>query len=73
MAGLVRMYADFPLGAADASVVAIAERLGGNPRRNVGSPPLPGGASGALPGFRAAARRVNPVGYQRPAYPCDLL
>jgi uncharacterized protein len=28
MAGLVRMYADFPLGAADASVVAIVERLG---------------------------------------------
>jgi predicted nucleic acid-binding protein len=28
MAGLVRTYADFPLGAADASVVAIAERLG---------------------------------------------
>ena len=27
MANLVRMYADFPLGAADASVVAIAERL----------------------------------------------
>jgi uncharacterized protein len=27
MADLVRMYADFPLGAADASVVAIAERL----------------------------------------------
>jgi predicted nucleic acid-binding protein len=27
MAGLVRTYADFPLGAADASVVAIAERL----------------------------------------------
>jgi predicted nucleic acid-binding protein len=29
MAGLVRTYADFPLGAADASVVAVAERLGG--------------------------------------------
>jgi predicted nucleic acid-binding protein len=28
MADLVRTYADFPLGAADASVVAIAERLG---------------------------------------------
>jgi predicted nucleic acid-binding protein len=28
MAGLVRTYADFPLGAADASVVAVAERLG---------------------------------------------
>jgi uncharacterized protein len=28
MASLVRTYADFPLGAADASVVAIAERLG---------------------------------------------
>ena len=28
MAGLVRTYADCPLGAADASVVAIAERLG---------------------------------------------
>jgi uncharacterized protein len=27
MADLVRTYADFPLGAADASVVAIAERL----------------------------------------------
>jgi hypothetical protein len=28
MAELVRIYADFPLGAADASVIAIAERLG---------------------------------------------
>lgn len=28
MASLVRTYADFPLGAADASVVAVAERLG---------------------------------------------
>jgi hypothetical protein len=28
MADLVRQYADFPLGTADASVVAIAERLG---------------------------------------------
>jgi hypothetical protein len=28
MAGLVRTYSDFPLGAADASVVAVAERLG---------------------------------------------
>jgi uncharacterized protein len=28
MAGLVRTYADFPLGAADASAVAVAERLG---------------------------------------------
>jgi predicted nucleic acid-binding protein len=28
MSELVRIYADFPLGAADASVVAIAERLG---------------------------------------------
>lgn len=28
MAVLVRTYADFPLGAADASVVAVAERLG---------------------------------------------
>jgi predicted nucleic acid-binding protein len=27
MADLVRRYADFPLGAADASVVAVAERL----------------------------------------------
>jgi predicted nucleic acid-binding protein len=27
MAELVRRYADFPLGAADASVVAVAERL----------------------------------------------
>lgn len=27
MAGLVRTYADFPLGAVDASVVAVAERL----------------------------------------------
>jgi len=27
MAALVRTYADFPLGAADASVVAVAERL----------------------------------------------
>jgi hypothetical protein len=27
MAGLVRKYADFPLGAADASVIAVAERL----------------------------------------------
>lgn len=27
MAGLVRTYADFPLGAVDASVIAIAERL----------------------------------------------
>jgi uncharacterized protein len=27
MADLVRTYADFPLGAADASVVAVAERL----------------------------------------------
>lgn len=28
MAQLVRQYADFPLGAADGSVIAIAERLG---------------------------------------------
>jgi predicted nucleic acid-binding protein len=28
MAELVRAYADFPLGAADASVVAVAERFG---------------------------------------------
>jgi uncharacterized protein len=28
MADLVRQHADFPLGTADASVVAIAERLG---------------------------------------------
>jgi predicted nucleic acid-binding protein len=28
MADLVRTYADFPLGAVDASVVAVAERLG---------------------------------------------
>jgi len=28
MAALVRRYADFPLGSADASVVAVAERLG---------------------------------------------
>jgi predicted nucleic acid-binding protein len=28
MAGLVRQYADFPLGTADASVIAVAERLG---------------------------------------------
>ena len=28
MADLVEQYADFPLGAADASVVALAERLG---------------------------------------------
>jgi uncharacterized protein len=28
MADLVRMYADFPLGAADGSVIAVAERLG---------------------------------------------
>jgi predicted nucleic acid-binding protein len=28
MADLVRTYGSFPLGAADASVVAIAERLG---------------------------------------------
>ena|SRR5450432_1135187 len=28
MADLVRTYADFPLGAADASVIAVAERLG---------------------------------------------
>jgi hypothetical protein len=28
MAELVRAYADFPLGAADASVIAVAERLG---------------------------------------------
>lgn len=28
MAELVRRYADFPLGAADASVIAIAERMG---------------------------------------------
>jgi predicted nucleic acid-binding protein len=27
MAELVRTYADFPLGAADASVIAVAERL----------------------------------------------
>jgi uncharacterized protein len=27
MADLVRRYADFPLGAADASVIAVAERL----------------------------------------------
>jgi uncharacterized protein len=30
MADLVRTYADFPLGAADASVVAVAERLKAN-------------------------------------------
>jgi predicted nucleic acid-binding protein len=28
MADLVRQYADFPLGTADASVIAVAERLG---------------------------------------------
>lgn len=28
MAELVRQYADFPLGTADASVIAVAERLG---------------------------------------------
>ena len=28
MAALVRQYADFPLGSADASVIAVAERLG---------------------------------------------
>jgi predicted nucleic acid-binding protein len=28
MAELVRQYADFPLGSADASVIAVAERLG---------------------------------------------
>lgn len=28
MADLVRWYADFPLGTADASVIAVAERLG---------------------------------------------
>lgn len=28
MADLVEQYADFPLGAADASVIAVAERLG---------------------------------------------
>jgi hypothetical protein len=28
MAGLVEQYADFPLGGADASIVALAERLG---------------------------------------------
>src|SRR5439155_506502 len=28
MADLVHQYADFPLGAADASVIALAERLG---------------------------------------------
>ena len=28
MAALVRQYADFPLGTGDASVIAVAERLG---------------------------------------------
>jgi hypothetical protein len=41
MAELVRQYSDFPLGAVDASVVAVAERLGWNesPRSIVGISP----------------------------------
>jgi hypothetical protein len=42
MADLVRRYADFPLGAADASVIAVAERLC-HPRREATD-----GGSGAV-------------------------
>jgi predicted nucleic acid-binding protein len=36
MADLVRQYADFPLGTADASVIAVAERLGATRRSTTG-------------------------------------
>src|ERR1019366_7835408 len=58
MADLVRQYADFPLGTADASVIAVAERLGATRVAVIG--PQKGSAA-------AAARPGGPGRPTRPA------
>jgi predicted nucleic acid-binding protein len=69
MAGLVRQYADFPLGTADASVIAVAERLGATHVATIGtsarSAPPTAPPSSSCP--RSDAQRQTAAGHARDA------
>src|ERR1017187_467463 len=68
MADLVRQYADFPLGTADASVIAVAERLGATRVAVIG--PQKGSAAAAGPvragGQRERGQPDSPAGQDEP-------
>jgi predicted nucleic acid-binding protein len=66
MADLVRQYADFPLGTADASVIAVAERLGAT-RVAVIGPQKGSAAAAARPGSPARTGHVRAGLPTRPA------
>ena len=59
MAELVRRYGDFPFGAADASAIAVAERLNTVRLRYVGPPPLPGHGARARRLVQAASVKLG--------------
>jgi predicted nucleic acid-binding protein len=60
MADLVRQYADFPLGTADASVITVAERLGATHVATIDHRHFPGGPPRTLRCLRATAPDLTP-------------
>jgi predicted nucleic acid-binding protein len=58
MAELVELYADWPLGGTDASVIAIAERLGVTTGSDPGSPSLRSHSASSHRGLHFASRDI---------------
>jgi hypothetical protein len=72
MADLVLQYADFPLGTADASVIAVAERLGSIRVATIDHRHFRAVRPARCPRFRATARALRPNVGQRLASPAIL-